>query len=194
MWSAPRFRSEDRQDALRAIGDIGFALLVSGDHATHCPVLVRDEDPLVLEGHFARANPHRHALSGAGLLAFLGPHDYVTPRWYEPAAGFVPTWNYVAVHARGELTAIEDPADSFAILERTVSHFEGRRDDPWPLAAAMDRARDIAPGTVAFTMAVSDLSWQFKLSQDKQPDVRDRVIGGFADTNPALADEMRRAR
>jgi transcriptional regulator len=47
------------------------------------------------------------------LAIFHGPQAYVTPSWYETKREHgkaVPTWNYVVVHARGRLRAIDDPA------------------------------------------------------------------------------------
>jgi transcriptional regulator len=71
---------------------------------------VEDGERLVLTSHLARANPHWRALvSGAPSLAlFQGPHAYVSPSWYASKAEHgkvVPTWNYIAVHAHGTLTA-----------------------------------------------------------------------------------------
>jgi predicted FMN-binding regulatory protein PaiB len=43
------------------------------------------------------------------LVAFHGPHGYVSPTWYETAPA-VPTWNYGVVHAHGRPRANEDDA------------------------------------------------------------------------------------
>ena len=56
-----------------------------------------------LYGHIARANEkwRRPAAGFPAPAIFLGPDAYVTPSWYatnKPTG--VPTWNYVAIHAR----------------------------------------------------------------------------------------------
>src|ERR1700686_3117150 len=95
----------DRAILLEAMRTWPFAILFGGGEdgspfATHLPLVVHDEgEHGVIEGHFARANPHWKALAGREtLVVFSGPHSYVSPMLYaEPLS--VPTWNYIAVHA-----------------------------------------------------------------------------------------------
>ena len=118
----PRLSAEDRPETLLAtIREIGFATIVTptptGIEATHAPMIVR-EDPdgrLILAGHVARANPHWRAANGCASLAiFQGPHAYMSPAWYptkRETGKVVPTWLYIAIHAHGWLTAIDDRND-----------------------------------------------------------------------------------
>ena len=100
----PPFYAGDREAGLALMRAHPFALLLTpgpqGLLATHLPLLIQ-EDPLVLKGHLARANPHWRFLEDAdSLVVFSGPHAYVSPAWYQTHPS-VPTWNYAAVHAHG---------------------------------------------------------------------------------------------
>src|SRR5580692_11611886 len=77
--------------------------------ATHLPLVVKDEgEHGLIEGHFAKANPHWRSLAGREtLVVFHGPHSYVSPTLYTEELS-VPTWNYIAVHAYGTLSLVEE--------------------------------------------------------------------------------------
>ncbi len=109
MYTPPRFRETDEAFTLDFVAANGFATLVSvgqdGPVATHVPIdLHRDASATYLLGHMARANPQWRTLSPDRdvLAIYLGPHAYVSPRWYDHPN--VPTWNYLAVHVYGRPT------------------------------------------------------------------------------------------
>ena len=127
MYS-PKFNQvADRDLLIEAMQAYSFAILFgpqASPHspaplaATHLPLVVKDEGPHgLIEGHFARANRHWQSLAGRETLAvFPGPHSYVSPTLYvEPLS--VPTWNYIAVHAYGTLTLVEDEPGKEALLK-----------------------------------------------------------------------------
>ncbi|AIJ21415.1 Negative transcriptional regulator [Amycolatopsis methanolica 239] len=60
------------------------------------------------------------------LLVFRDAHGYVSPTayGYTPA---VPTWNYAAVHVTGVLEPVDDPAETLAVVEQTVTPAEELR-------------------------------------------------------------------
>src|SRR5947209_1548955 len=90
-----------------------FAILVSnspaGSIASHLPLMLDETRGAngILIGHMARANSQWNSIAGDVLTIFHGPHAYISPTWYGES-GYVPTWNYAAVHAVGKLTLIED--------------------------------------------------------------------------------------
>ena len=69
---------------------------------------------------------------------------------------------------------------------------------PVSLDVDQDTARRIARGTVGIRLRVTRFDARAKLSQNKAPEVVDRVVAGLrADgpyAAPALADEMERVR
>ena len=95
------------------------ALVTMSTHglvASHIPVVLHKSESGVgiLRGHVARGNSQWHDFDAAveALAIFTGPHHFISASWYpgkKTHGREVPTWNYVAVHAYGQLRAIEDP-------------------------------------------------------------------------------------
>lgn len=206
MYIPAQFR-ETRLDVLHGIiRDNSFGTLVSLLHgqlfATHLPFLLEAErGPYgTLVGHMARANPHWQGFEpGAeSLVIFQGPHAYVSPRWYRSELN-VPTWNYVAVHAHGTASRMDDPARVRHLLDATVETFEsGLSGEAWNTTRVPDTYIDnLARGIVAFEIPISSLEGKRKLSQNRQPeDVAGAIEGLRQQTDPvqlAVAELMREA-
>jgi transcriptional regulator len=162
-----------------------------GPFATHLPVI---PDPRVtgewpddltgstLLGHMNRANPHWKALETGDviLLAFTGPHAYVSPAVYEamPAA---PTWNFTSVHVRGVVEKIDSLEETLDVVRETALSFEARFGADWDQAESVDYFRKIVPGVGAFRIAVTGAEGMFKLSQEQPAEVRERVRKSFSE-------------
>jgi len=182
MYTPPPFVIDDLDQLHAAIERYSFALIVSrsGEQlvATHLPLLLdRPAGPSgTLWGHFARANPQwREAGGQEVLVAFSGPHAYISPQWYE-AERVVPTWNYVAVHAYGRLELIEDPRQTMELLQRTVRHYEANQPQPWLLAdQPADFLERLAQQIVAFRIPIERLEGKWKLNQNHPQERRERV-------------------
>jgi transcriptional regulator len=188
------FVLDDVEDARAIVKSHPFATLVTADlRATHMPCLV-DEDAagLVVLGHVARADPVAQALDGPLLAIFQGLAGYVSASWY--TSDTIPTWNHVTLHIRGTAELL---GDSMAVLRRTVDHFEAAVDEPWSLDRMGATAREMANQVVAFRLRADSWHAEAKLSQDKPPRERDRVLAGLERpgpyANPALALAMRHA-
>lgn len=179
-----------------------FGLLVStrdgAPFATHLPLLLeRDAGPHgCLVGHVARANPHWQHLEGQDVLAiFSGPHAYVSPAWYE-AENVVPTWNYVAVHAYGRCSLVEDVEGLTRILRASVATYEQASPRPWSLDSETEFFAKMVRGIVGFRLEIERLEGKWKLSQNHPAERRERVAralrqrGGADDE--AIADLMER--
>jgi transcriptional regulator len=160
----------------------------SAPNATHVPVVLRRDPPDTAEtlagdaliGHMNRANPHWGALSPGApvLLVFTGPHAYVSPTVYEttPAA---PTWDFTAVHVRGELYPIEDRDGTIGVIRSTVRGLESRFGNGWDMSSSVDYFNRILPGVGAFRIGVRSVEGMFKLSQEQPPEVRQRIRRAF---------------
>jgi transcriptional regulator len=170
-----------------------FATFVSADlRATHMPCLVdEDSEQLAILSHIARADPMAGALSGLLLAIFCGPRGYVSASWY--GSETIPTWNHVTLHVRGIPELFDDP---LPLLRRTVDHFEAAVEQPWALDRMGETAREMADEVIAFRLRAESWHLEAKLSQDKPPEERTRVLAGFERAgpyaNPSLAAEMRR--
>jgi transcriptional regulator len=199
----PKFNQvTDRGVLLEAMQENSFALLIGSDAnrtgslaGTHLPLVVKDEgEHGVIEGHFARANPHWHALAGhETLVVFSGPHSYVSPTLYAEELS-VPTWNYIAVHAYGTLETIDDPEQKDGLLKRLIAVHEPPYAERWRSLPDGYR-RTLLAGIVGFRIPIERLEGKFKLSQNrKEPDrnnVRTAHEAGTPDQQ-ALAAWMRR--
>lgn len=154
----------------------------AGPLATATPLVFETDDPgeTRLVGHIARRNPQAATLAGPALAIFSGPDAYVSPRSYLGKPD-LPTWNYVAVQARGPLTPLDDVADARAVLARAIHVMERRRRDPWSMAEA-DPARvaALSPHIRAFRLRIERVEGAMKLSQTKPPGERTNVIAALA--------------
>lgn len=161
--------------------------------ATHMPCLLGDEsDDLAILGHVARADPASRDLDGPLLLIFHGPHGYVSASWYGEET--IPTWNHITLHVRGTPQLFDD---AMPVLRRTVDHFEAAVEHPWSLDRMGDTGRKMADQVVAFRLVAADWHAELKLSQDKPPQERARVLAGLETPGPyanqSLAAAVRRA-
>jgi len=169
MYIPDHFR-EDRPEVLRdAVRHIGFATLVTeGLEANHLPMLLEGN---VLRGHVARANPVWKKGDGDALAVFLGPHAYVSPNWYPSKAETgkaVPTWNYIAVHARGRMRWIDDAEWLRAHVGQLSATHEAGRDVPWMISDAPAGYIDsMLRGIVGFELSIQMLEGKWKLSQNR---------------------------
>jgi transcriptional regulator len=200
----PAAFAEQRREVLHdLIRQHSFGTLVShtpsGLFATHLPLLLDTErgEYGVLRAHMARANPHWRSFAGASaggdtngrttdgiepaeaLVLFEGPHTYISPSWYETERA-VPTWNYVVVHAYGYPRLIDDPAELRALLNATVDEYEREFERPWSTARLPeDYVASMMEGIVGFELPISRLEGKLKLSQNRPPADRKRVIAAL---------------
>jgi transcriptional regulator len=182
MYVPAHFAENDLRALHAAIERYTFATLVSSAAgkftASHLPLLLdRTSGPHgTLLGHMARANLQWREAAGQEVLAiFTGPHAYISPQWYA-APQVVPTWNYVAVHATGRLELIEGEAETKALLERMVAHYEASQPQPWQLAEPAEFVERLVRQIVAFRIPVSRLEGKWKLNQNRPREQRERVI------------------
>ena len=178
MYCPTAFRQNDRTELHALIQSFPFALLASagaeGVQASHLPLLLEpDEGEFgTLYGHFARANPHWHELQGGEALAvFSGPDAYISPGWYPSKAEHgkaVPTWNYIAVHARGPVVLIEEPERLLQIVSRLSDQHEARQPRPWSVDDAPREYLDsMLRAIVGFAMPIRRLDGKWKLGQNR---------------------------
>jgi transcriptional regulator len=205
MRHTPSFLMTDVDEVRRLVRGNPWATIVShtaeGLVASHYPFLLDattgDEDGMVLVSHVGRPDEVAHELGQHEVLVIVqGPHGYVSPAWY-PEEQFIPTWNHVTAHLWGTPEVLSDE-ENFRVLGELVDHFEQAMPSPVSLDVDEATARRVARGTVGIRIRVTRFDARAKLSQNKAPEVVDRVIDGLrADgpyASPALADEMARVR
>lgn len=167
-----------------------FATLVThgpdGIVVDHLPLhlTVAEDGRCCLQGHVARANPVWRDAAGTDVLAvFHGPQAYVTPSWYPTKrvhGRAVPTWNYVAVHARGRLTTVQDPAQLRVLLDALVEQHERHLPEPWRVTDAPAAYVDALVGAiVGLEIEVAQLVGKWKVSQNQPAENRAGVVAGL---------------
>ncbi|HSN99663.1 MAG TPA: FMN-binding negative transcriptional regulator [Candidatus Nanopelagicales bacterium] len=192
MYTPSLFREADVARLFDIIEAHPFGTLVAqtqvgGLEISHLPFLFdRDAGPRgELRFHVARANPiWRAAIDGGQVVTiFSGPHAYVSPRWYERPNEQVPTWNYAVVHVHGRVEGPLDPEETRSLLEAMVARYEARPGNPSPWSMGeLDpaHAEQLVAGIVGLTIRIDHLEGKFKLSQNRDPVDRDRVIDSLA--------------
>jgi len=198
----PHYMLTDEAEIKRLIRENPWATIVSntsnGLVASHYPVILEEtDDGISIVSHVGRPDERLHELGQHEILVIIqGPHGYISPGWYDEG-DFVPTWNHVTAHLYGTPELLSDD-ENFRVLGELVDHFEKRMPRPVSLQIDEDQAKHIATGTVGLRLRVTRFDARAKLSQNKAPEVIERVIDqldhGEQYANPALAAEMRRAR
>ncbi|MBK9018534.1 MAG: FMN-binding negative transcriptional regulator [Sulfuritalea sp.] len=183
----PTHFAEERIEVLYALmRERPFATLVTqgkaGPGADHLPLHLTPDGRL--QGHVARANPiWRDAADTDVLAIFHGPQAYVTPSWYATKREHgraVPTWNYVVVHARGRLRAVEDAAWLRQQLDDLVEHHESGFDHPWRVDdAPADYIEKMLAAIVGIEIEITGLSGKWKISQNQPAINREGVVAGL---------------
>lgn len=183
MYS-PSHYSESRQDLIfRLIDEHPFATLLSlnsAEEITHLPMIL-ERDPsgeVRLLSHMARANPHWRKLedTGTAKVIFQGPNGYITPSWYAPDPGNVPTWNYAVAHATGRFEIIRSADAAFEAMLRLTERFERDLETPWRLPRDERAIEQLMKAIVVFRLMELEFEAKFKLSQKQNPTDRENVI------------------
>ena len=205
MYLPSAFRQDDLAELHAQLQASPFALLTSagatGVQASHLPLLLApDEGEFgTLYGHFARANPHWRDLQGGAeaLAVFSGPDAYISPGWYPAKAEHgkvVPTWNYIAVHARGPVELIEEPERLLQIVSRLSDQHESGRERPWAVSDAPREYIDsMLRAIVGFALPIRRLEGKWKLGQNRSAADQAGVRDGLA-ASPSPGDRELAAR
>ena len=207
MRHTPSYLLTDETEVKRLIRENPWATIVSntanGLVASHYAVVLDTSTELsdrgtgiTLLSHFGRPDEQLHELGQHEVLVIIqGPHGYISPSWYDNGE-FVPTWNHVTAHLYGTPELLSDE-ENFEVLGNLVDHFEHRMPLPVSLDLDEDSARRIAKGTVGLRLRVTRFDARLKLSQNKTPEVVERIVEALEGDGPyasrPLAAEMRRA-
>jgi transcriptional regulator len=130
MHPNPIYRAATEIENLEFVRSQSFGTLAinneDGPLLSHIPFILSDDGHRVY-AHLVRSNPIARAVQAPtkAVLSIIGPHGYISPDWYQ-LDDQVPTWNYVAVHLRGELQVLPEDqllphlAELSALFERRL--------------------------------------------------------------------------
>lgn len=191
MYSPGHYKGIDPKKAEALIEQFPFSTLLTlgGKQISHLPLMLAHEELL---GHMAKANPHWRELKQVEkcLAIFLGPNGYITPQWYVPKTNNVPTWNYTAVHVSGRFQIIEDKISAQNAMIKMVDFFENANKTNWSIPTFEESISGLMQQIVIFKMTDLCFETKFKLSQNRTPEDREKIIAKLKDNNPLLAKWM----
>ena len=204
MYNLPYYKEKDGALVLEFMKQHPFAMLmgVDAEHkpvATQIPFLfVEKEGQLYLRGHIMKGNDHHKAFidNNQVLAVFTGPHTYVSASWYENNKQ-ASTWNYMAVHAKGELSFLDDAA-LLVMLDELTAHFENNPSSPSLYKELPEEyIMRLTKAIVAFEIKVTSIDHVFKLSQNRDKisfeNIVDKLQNGDYESK-AVAGEMHKRK
>lgn len=132
---------------------------------THLPLIYEDGK---LIGHIDIFNPQAKLLkdNNAVTILFGGPQCYISPTVYSTTQ--LPTWNYIRVHLKGKVKAIESK-EALKQSLITMTEFLEAPDHKYVLEPNNPRLDKNLNYIEMFEIIITDWEGKFKLSQDKKP-------------------------
>ena len=136
-----------------------------------------------LQCHVARNNSiWRDIKKGRVTAIFLGPHAYISPRWYSNSDQ-VPTWNYSAVFAEGRATLLDD--DQLIPLLKTLTDSEENRTrnkSKWSTKeVGTPKYRSMMKAIVGIELQIEKIYGKLKMSQNRSSKDRVGAINGLGE-------------
>jgi len=191
MYLPRQFAPHDPALARRLIREHPLATLISTDDqgfpfASHLPLKLdacNDQgSPSRLLGHLARANPQVAHLARReqALVAFLGPHAFMSTRVY-PDEQRVPTWNYLSVQAKVKVRLLEGEEAKDALLKQLISDHDPPYAQQWR-GLPEKYTHGMLAAIVAFELQVLDIQTKIKLNQHR-PESHAAMHAAYASGN-----------
>lgn len=183
MYNLPYFKAKGQKEVVDFMHQHPFIVLtgVDADHhpvATHVPVLIEErQGKLFLLAHIMKQTDHHRAfLANPSVLAvFSGPHAYISASWYKDQRQ-ASTWNYQAVHVKGNLQFLGEDA-LLEILQRLTAHFENIPSSPSLVQhLPPDYVKRLIKAIVAFEIEVTNVDHIFKLSQNRDEESYSNIV------------------
>ncbi|HKB43169.1 MAG TPA: FMN-binding negative transcriptional regulator [Chitinophagaceae bacterium] len=185
MYNYPHYKEHDKEKILEFMRQHPFVTLIGCDknsriEATQIPVLVEEkEGKIFIHGHIARKSDHEKAFEqNQNVLAlFTGAHTYVSGTWYSGNPHQASTWNYISIHARGQIK-FQDENALIGLLKKLSLHFEGGNTSSSTIYDNLpnDYKEKLIRAIVAFEIEVAELENVFKLSQNRDEKSYDTIV------------------
>lgn len=172
MYKMKDFQEGDESKLLEFIKEFSFATVTGiGEGfpvASHLPLEISGyADKLIFTGHMMRKTDHQLAFEKNEnvLVIFQSPHAYVSAGWYEnPGQGS--TVNYMAVHAKGKISFMDEHGTMEELRKITDKHIG--LNSPASFHNISDEYKAAMVKAIrGFQIEVTELQHVFKLSQNK---------------------------
>jgi transcriptional regulator len=157
---------------------------------THLPLIFEDGK---LIGHIDIYNPQAKLLKDDNevTIIFSGPECYISPSIYSTKQ--LPTWNYIKVHLKGTVKAIENKAALKQSLI-TMTEFLEAPEHKYVLEPHNPRLDKNLNYIEMFEISITHWEGKFKLSQDKKPKdteaARAELVRANQDSIKTLLDQV----
>jgi transcriptional regulator len=135
-------------------------------------------DDWMLLGHVAKPNPHWKYLVARpqALVTFMGPQAYMSPKVY-PDLARVPTWNYLAVHARVTAQLVEEQGAKDRILKTLIADHEPPYKQQW-IDLGQEYQHKMLAGIVAFELKITEIECKVKINQHR-PEAQAKMLAMY---------------
>ncbi len=174
MYVPDHFKISDQEEIFSFLQANAFGQLISLHDkrltSSHLPFLIADDRKRLL-CHLARQNSQWQQLADQQVLVtFQGPHDYISPSWYQNAG--VPTWNYQAVHVYGSCRVFDAADELGTVVEALSDRYESSFESPWE-----PQYRDaMLKAIVGVEIDIDEIQCKYKLSQNRPAEDQQGVI------------------
>lgn len=190
MYMPKHFQEHDENNLLELIEHYPFATLIThselGIEANHLPLYIQqNNDEKVLLGHIAKANPLWKTIQAGAetLVVFNGPNCYISPNYYPSKrenGRAVPTWNYIAVHAKGNIQCFHVNDRKLEVVSHLTNLHEVDQPQPWSVSDAPNvYIEKMLSAIVGLEIEVTSLIGKWKVSQNQSGDNQQGVITGL---------------
>ncbi len=188
MYNLSYFKENNADVVIDFMKQHSFAMLIGVDEnnkpvATQVPLLLKQRDgAIILEGHMMKQTDHHKAFekNKNALVVFSGAHTYVSASLYENKQQ-ASTWNYMSVHAKGELVFLNDE-QLLQLLNELTSHYENNEASPASYKhLPEDYVQRLSKAIIAFEIKVDSLENVFKLSQNRDEKSFDNIVSNLQD-------------
>jgi transcriptional regulator len=146
--------------------------------------LIYDRETNSLLGHVSRLNDQASIPTNKeSLVISMLNETYISPNWYaskEEHHKVVPTWDYMMVHAYGQLVIHNETDWILNQVTRLTNHFEANQPNPWNVGQApTDYVDGQIRAIVGIELKINRIEASFKMSQNKSKADLDGVIAGL---------------
>jgi len=146
--------------------------------------LIYDREINSLLGHVSKLNEQASIPTNQeSLIISMLNETYISPNWYaskEEHHKVVPTWDYMMVHAYGQLVIHNEPDWILNQVTRLTNHFEANQPNPWNVdQAPTDYVDGQIKAIVGIELKITRIEASFKMSQNKSKADLDGVIAGL---------------
>jgi len=185
MYNLPQYKEAEKENMLSFMKAHPFVMLIGTDknariELTQIPVMIEErEGKLFLAGHIHRKSSHHLALEEVphAVAVFTSSHSYISATWYTGSPNQASTWNYVSIHARGNIKWMSEEG-LITFLKKLTLHYENYNRSATPVYENLpeDYTSRLIKGIIGFEMEVTSLENVYKLSQTRDEKSYDSIV------------------